>query len=36
MFEFFIGVAIGLAVGWNVLPQPLWVQNLYTRWFGGR
>ena len=34
MFELLIGVAIGLVVGWNVLPQPMWVQNLYSRWFG--
>jgi hypothetical protein len=24
----------GLVVGWNVLPQPAWVGNLYSKWFG--
>lgn len=33
MFELLIGVGIGLVIGWNILPQPTWVQNLYTRWF---
>lgn len=35
MFEFLLGVAIGLVVGWNLIPQPLWVKNLYSRWFTG-
>jgi hypothetical protein len=35
MFEFLLGVAIGLTVGWNLLPQPLWVQRLYSRLTGG-
>ncbi|WHM52935.1 hypothetical protein [Sulfitobacter phage vB_SupP_AX] len=34
MFEFVLGGIAGLIVGWNVLPQPAWVQNLYIRWFG--
>lgn len=34
MFELLIGAAIGLVVGWNVLPQPAWVAALYTKWFG--
>ena len=34
MFEFMIGMGVGLVVGWNVLPQPKWVQSLYSRWFG--
>jgi hypothetical protein len=33
MFELLIGVGIGLVIGWNVLPQPSWVQKLYSRWF---
>jgi len=33
MFELVLGVGIGLVVGWNVFPQPQWVQNLYSRWF---
>lgn len=35
MFELLLGVGIGLVIGWNVLPQPQWVQNLYSRWTGG-
>jgi hypothetical protein len=35
MFELLVGFAAGLVVGWNVLPQPVWVRNLYDRWFGG-
>lgn len=33
MMEMLIGVGIGLVVGWNILPQPTWVRNLYSRWF---
>ena len=33
MFEFALGVGAGLIIGWNVLPQPIWVQKLYLRWF---
>lgn len=33
MFEFALGVGVGLIIGWNVLPQPQWVQSLYSRWF---
>lgn len=32
MFEFFLGLGVGLIVGWNVLPQPAWVKALYDRW----
>ncbi|UAT28874.1 hypothetical protein PP753_gp35 [Dinoroseobacter phage vB_DshP-R7L] len=35
MFEFLMGMGVGLIVGWNVLPQPQWVKNLYSRWFSG-
>jgi hypothetical protein len=31
MLGFIIGMAIGLIVGWNLLPQPLWVLRLYDR-----
>ena len=31
-----IGFVAGLVIGWNVLSQPAWVQNLYSRWFGPR
>ena len=33
MFEFLIGGAVGLFVGWNFLPQPQWVKDLFG--FGG-
>lgn len=26
-----LGFAIGLVVGWNLLPQPKWVLNLWNR-----
>jgi len=29
--------AVGLVIGWNVLPQPAWVSDLYAKiasWFG--
>ncbi len=29
MFEFLLGAGIGLIVGWNFLPQPQWVKNLF-------
>ena len=31
MTVFLMGLAIGLIVGWNVLPQPAWVERLYFR-----
>lgn len=31
MFDLLLGVAIGLLVGWNLLPQPAWVSNLLAR-----
>jgi|DEB0MinimDraft_6_1074348.scaffolds.fasta_scaffold464498_1 hypothetical protein len=27
MFSLLLGVAIGLIIGWNFLPQPVWVQT---------
>lgn len=27
MFNLLIGVAIGLVLGWNFLPQPAWVKS---------
>ena len=33
MFEFIIGMGVGLVLGWNLIPQPAWVRNLYSRWF---
>jgi hypothetical protein len=34
MFEFIIGSIVGLIVGWNVLPQPEWVKNIWKKYFG--
>ena len=34
MLGFMMGALVGLVIGWNVLPQPVWVKALYTRWFG--
>jgi len=28
-----VGFGVGLVVGWNLLPQPKWVSDLYTKWF---
>ena len=33
MFNFALGTAIGLIVGWNVLPQPAWVKAIYDRYW---
>lgn len=33
MIELVLVFAAGLVVGWNVMPQPVWVKNLYDRWF---
>ena len=34
MTTLLIGVGIGLVLGWNLIPQPAWAANLYSRWFG--
>jgi hypothetical protein len=31
MFELAIGFAVGLVIGWFVLPKPAWAQNLWTK-----
>lgn len=28
---FLVGVAAGLVVGWNLIPQPIWVKVLYQK-----
>lgn len=36
--SFFIGIAIGLILGWNFLAQPEWVKTALTKvknWFFG-
>jgi hypothetical protein len=39
LYDLFL-ICVGLIIGWNVLPQPEWVRNLYlkaketvTQWF---
>jgi hypothetical protein len=34
MTDLLIGVAIGLVVGWNFLPQPQWVKDLWSKIVG--
>lgn len=31
MVPFFIGLAAGLVIGWNFLPQPEWVKTLISK-----
>jgi hypothetical protein len=31
MFEFIIGFATGLVIGWNLIPQPAWVKSLWSK-----
>jgi hypothetical protein len=31
MTAFLVGLAVGLVVGWNLLPQPKWVSDLYVK-----
>lgn len=31
LLESVILFGVGLVVGWNLLPQPLWVKNLYDK-----
>lgn len=28
MLDTIIGIVIGLLIGWNLLPQPVWVRSL--------
>jgi len=34
MSDLLIGVVIGLVVGWNFLPQPQWVRDLWAKIVG--
>lgn len=34
MFDVIIGALIGLVVGWNLLPQPQWAKDLWTKYIG--
>lgn len=31
MFEFVLGVAVGLVIGWNFLPQPQFVKDFFSK-----
>jgi hypothetical protein len=31
--DFIFGLIVGLAIGWNFLPQPEFVKNLIDRYF---
>jgi hypothetical protein len=31
MFEFVLGIVVGLFVGWILLPEPAWVRDLWAR-----
>ena len=38
MLDILFWIAVGLVIGWNLLPQPAWVKALYDRamsWFKG-
>jgi hypothetical protein len=32
MTEFAIGVAVGLVLGWNFLPQPKVIRDFFAKW----
>jgi hypothetical protein len=34
MFELIVGFIAGLVVGWNFLPQPEWVSEIWSKFFG--
>jgi hypothetical protein len=39
MLELAVSFAAGLVVGWNLLPQPTWVKEIYERvasWVNGK
>jgi len=31
--DLLLGIIIGIAIGWNVLPQPKWIRNLWLKLF---
>jgi hypothetical protein len=36
MVDLLVGVVIGLIIGWNLLPQPQWVSDIFAKikgWF---
>jgi len=32
MLDYLLCIAIGMLIGWNVLPQPKWVKELYDKY----
>jgi len=34
MIYLIIGIVVGLIIGWNLLPQPLWVKTIYDKMKG--
>jgi hypothetical protein len=34
MTEIVVGFIVGVLVGWNILPQPQWVKNLWDKVLG--
>ncbi len=33
MFYLLIGAVVGLIVGWNFLPQPVWAKAIFDKFF---
>ena len=31
ILAFAVGLVVGLVVGWNALPQPVWAKDLYDK-----
>jgi hypothetical protein len=31
MLDILFWIAVGMVIGWNLLPQPAWVEELYNR-----
>ncbi len=31
MLTILFWISVGLIIGWNALPQPVWVENLYIK-----
>lgn len=34
MIELALGFVAGLVIGWNLLPQPEWIRDLWVKWIG--
>jgi hypothetical protein len=33
MLDIFFWIAVGMLIGWNVLPQPAWAKALWDKYF---